>query len=328
MLVEVALTPQVFDNASNPDTATWLACLNELGHGFFPRNAAFPIVASDLQEGGWMDEVRRAVQRIADQAARWKVQELVQRFKDIVVSRPALNDWPSDQRGWAEEAAASHKSEPIGRIVLTDAFHADYQPTDAAYCALRGVRENAFWSGIQNTDQQVIMSIPAQIALLRPICLHAHYLALKLPHAHGTSDDETPFAAAVFGSCFLRPVGFSAVHAELHIVGDGLVDTALNNVINNVKHILAKSLPRGSQVMLCLWPHFIDRKLVAGVLKTSAGQQLRAPRWAVSFQHVARPHDSSPPTGWWLIPPRDLATISQDADASNPAILHRIQLQF
>jgi hypothetical protein len=327
MLVEVALTPQVFDGASNANVAIWRECLDELGHGFFPRNATPPVLAADLQDGGWSEEVKQTIGRITDQATRWKVQNLANRFKDIVVPRPMVNVWPTDEREWANEAAASHRSEPVGRIILTDGLYGGYCPANAPCHPLRDVKSEAFWAGIGNSVQ-VQMDICQQVALLRPICAHARYLSLKLPHVRGSTDDETPFAGAVLQSVFRRPAGFAPAQVELHVNGDGLAGTALSNVIHNIRHSLAAGLPVGSEVLLCVWPDFIDRKLVAGVITTCAGQEVRAPRWGVGFQHVARPRDARPPTGWWLISPHNLATVSTEVDAGNPSVAHKEKLRF
>lgn len=327
MLVEVALTPHIFDGATNAGVAAWRDSLDELGHGFFPRNAASPVVAADLQDGGWMEEVRQTVGRIADQATRWKVQSLADRFRDIVVPRPNVNMWPTDEREWANEATASHGSEPIGRIVLTDGLHSGYHAAGSLCQPLRNVRHEAFWSGIENSAQ-VPMNIHQQVALLRPICVHARYLALKLPHVGGLANDETSFAAAVLQSAFRRPVDFPSVEVELHIDGDGLAGVALSNVIHNIKHELAAAVPAGKEVLLCVWPHFINRRLIAGLITTSAGQPVRAPRWGVGFEHVALPRDPRPPAGWSMIPRHNLAAVSNEVDAANPSIMHREILKF
>jgi hypothetical protein len=147
---------------------------------------------------------------------------------------------------------------------------------------------------------------------------------LKLPYVYGQDHDETPFAAAVLRSAFTRPAEFSSVQAELHINGDGLAGTALNNVIHNIKHALRKKLPAGAEVLLCMWPKSLDRKLIAGRLTTSAGATLRAPKWGISFNHVARPKDDAgKSTAWAMIPTHDLQTFSRDVDADSPAVLHR-----
>lgn len=327
MLVEVALTPQVFDGAANASVATWRDSLDELGRGFFPRSAACPVLAANLQEGGWLDEVRQTVGRIEDQATRWKVQALADRFRDIVVSRPNVNYWPNDEREWADEAAASHGCEPVGRIVLTDGLHSGHMSAAPPCCPLASVTDEAFWTGIES-NCQVAMNVQQQVVLLRPICVHAHYIVLKLPHVAGLSDDETPFAAAVIGSAFRRPRGFGGVEVELHIDGDALSGPALSNVIHNVRAQLQSVVPAGKTVLLCVWPHFINRRLVAGLITSSAGQPIRAPRWGVGFEHVALPRDARPPAGWSLIPRRDLVSVCRDVDAASPLIVHREVLQF
>jgi len=327
MLTEVALTPQVFDPENNPDTEPWLGCISELGHGFFPRGGAPPVMVANLQDGGWAGEVKNAVGRITDHRARVRVQQLASRLKEIVIDRPSVNYWPDGEEGWANEAVASHKFEPIGRIVLTDGFGESYQPSAGKCCTLKQTCQDTFWEGIQSSGP-VPMNIGQQVALLRPVCAHAHYLVLKLPHVRGSRDDETPFAAALFESAFRRSARFQPVQAELHVSGEGLQGRALTNTVSNIHSSLAQALPRGSEVLLCLRPRFIDRKLVAGILTKSAGQVLRAPRWAISFDHVARPHDNRSDATWSLIAPQNLAALAKDLDMNATSLLDRRMLHF
>ena len=90
MLVEVALTPQVFDDHCNSDMQSWLRCIDEMSHSMFPRGAASPAIATNLQWGQWSEHVKRIADQIVDQNARWKVQGLVRQLKEIAVSRPGL----------------------------------------------------------------------------------------------------------------------------------------------------------------------------------------------------------------------------------------------
>jgi len=326
MLTEIAMTPHVFDAASNPDTEAWLECLGRVGQGFFPLSAPSPVIAANLQDGGWIEEVKTTIGRITDHRVRVKAQQVASRLKDIVVSRPTVNYWPDDEKQWAEEAVGSHRAEPIGRIVMTDRLHQGYQAGGVICHALQSVCDDGFWTDIRNA-RQVPMDIPTQVGFLRPICVHSQYLALKLPHAEGSDDDETPFAAEVIGSAFRRPRGFPAVKVELHINGERYRGN-FTSLFHNIRHSLATKVPAGGEVLLCAWRGFIDRKLIAGVFRESAGQLLRSPRWGVGFQHVARPHDNRPPTGWWLISKHDFAEISGEFDASNPAVLHQEVLRF
>ena len=335
MLKEIALTPQVFDPEHNPDRKLWSDSIDALAHGLFPRNSAPPVVAADLRGGDWFREVGTTAIGITDQdqAIKWKVQGLIRCLKNILVERPTLvKREPSDEQGWADEAVCSHSREPINLIVLTDGLLGKYQSSEAPFYSLRSVKNDSFWSGIQN-PAQVPMDIEKQVAILRPICLHAGYLALKLPHAWGTDNDETPFAAAVFDSAFRRPEGFARVHAELHVAGQDrglfLEPTARENIVKNIRHVLGKTLPTGSKVLLCLWPHFVDRKLIAGRLTTSAGNVLPSPKWGISFSHVARPRDDAESlTTWSLIPPHDLRSFSRDVDANSSAVLYQEILRF
>jgi len=328
MLTEIALTPQVFDEGSNPDRDTWLSGLEVLAQDLFRRNAAPLAVAADLQQGGWIGEVRRMIGQIKDHTIRTRVQSLSQRLKEVLVPRPGVNYWPNDEAEWVAEAIASHRTEPIGRIVMTDGLHTS-QRSDASPChALGALHDDSFWLGLAGT-KQVPMDIATQVTSLRPICLHAGYLALKLHHVRGTADDDTSFAAAVFESAFRRASGFPRVQAELYVAGDGSSPEARNCVIRNIRKVLGEKLPGGAEVLLCMCPKSLDRKLVAGRLAISAGTTVRAPRWGVAFSHVARPQDSpAQMTTWSLIPTHDLNGFCRDIDADNSAVIHREVLRF
>lgn len=315
MLVEVALTPQVFDDHCNSDMQSWLRCIDEMSHSMFPRGAASPAIATNLQWGQWSEHVKRIADQIVDQNARWKVQGLVRQLKEIAVSRPGITDQPSDEQEWAKEAVASHRHEPIGRIVLTDSLCERFHPNGVQCSPIRDVQDAAFWSGIER--EPVPMDIVRQVAMLRPLCVHAHYLALKLPHLHGLDDDETPFAAALFESIFRRPDQFEIPTVELHIDGEGLEGQRLANVLENIRQSFVGKVPVDTMINVYLWPHFADRMLIAGILTQSSGKPARSPRWGVGFNHIARPRDRQRTTGWALMSRLELDSHSRDLQAGS-----------
>lgn len=156
MLKEIAFTPQVFDQQCNLDVDACLESLGELGHGLFPRGTAPHMVASDLWDGAWTDVVRRKLAGIRDHRIRVRVQMLIAKLREIVVSRPhVIEEWPDDddEGAWADEAVALHEREPIDRSVLTDDLFGGKCQSDLPCRGLSSVKEDSFWSGIQFSSQ-------------------------------------------------------------------------------------------------------------------------------------------------------------------------------
>jgi hypothetical protein len=332
MLTEIALTPHVFDQESNPDTDRWLDWLYELGRNIAPRTAAAPVMTSDLFDGNWQHETLGIVQTISDHRAKDRVQRILQQIRKLCVPRPAESSWPQDESDWANEAAASHRREPLGRIVLTNDMFRNFQAGGCPCHPLRSVETDAFWDGIQSHGP-VPMDIPSQIALLRPLCVHSDYLALRSPHIRGTSDDETPFAARLIASACNRPPGYGQPHIDLHLDGTTVVNhqrcTAnFSNLVGNISHILQRHVPAGTNVHCYFWPNFIKRVLIAGLLQQSGGANVRYPRWGVELAHIARPKDTRPSEPWGLVQQKNLADLAKQVNPHSPDILHAEVLSF
>ena len=326
MLKEIALTPHVFDEASNPDSDAWLDALDALGHGLFPRGAA-PMVAANLYGGAWMGEVVNKLGSIRDHRVRDRVQRIITQLKNILVPRPLVRGWPEDERGWAEEAIASRKFEPISRVVTTNELGREFVPEEGECHGLASVEGDEFWQGISSACP-VSMDLDTQVALLRPLCVHAQYLALVMPHVRGGPDDETEFVVRVVDSAFRRPVGFSSMFVELHLNADGY-QRCPDNLIDTVRQSLAAGLSSSGEVRLFLWPKFTERLFIAGDVKIAPdGKQTKYPRWGVSFNHIARPKDSLPPTRWHLIPRCELGGCERQFDPGDPRVIGSQLLTF
>jgi hypothetical protein len=328
MFNEIALTPQVFDQASNPDVDKWLDYLYELGRGLDSRTTASPIITADLYDGTWSEVARRMLSGINDSRIRDRVQRILTRIRHLAVPRPAeLESWPDNEQAWASEVIASHRAEPFSRILLTDLLDSSFDKQSTPCYSLHDLTDNTFWEGIQS-QQSVPMEIQTQVDLLRPLCVHAHFISLKMPYARGCSDDETIFLCELIKSAFDRPQGFSSVEIDLHvdssIGGKPSSNDYQNNLFHNLKCCFNSYLLSGSRFNCFLWPHFTDRLLVAGFIKDGK----RYPRWGVSFSHIARPRDNISNTSWSLIDPRTLAEYYEQVDPNSPDILQHQTFAF
>jgi hypothetical protein len=321
MLTEIAMTPEVFDQKSNPDVASWIDCLNALGANLFPRTAACPAMISNLQGGAWMEEVRNRLKNAADHRVIDRLQRILKIIEEILVTRPQANGWPDSEVEWVLEAAESHKLEPIGRVLMTQALLGQVHANGAPLGTIRDVDTASFWDGITSSCD-VVMDVGAQVRLLRPICVHADYIALKLPYARG-GGDETEFAAGVVRSAYSRPAGFTAPIIELHLNGMDHI-TQPQRLVSAVTACLDAGALRGKTIEVVVWRQFLDRIMIAGMTKEEPdGTKRQYPRWGVRFSHIAHPNDRRQPTGWNLVRRHDLAILCQRFDRNHPDVFHK-----
>jgi len=308
MFAEIALTPQVFDEHSNTDKDLWLESLYELGRGIFPRIAACPVIISDLYGGGWCDLVKNNLDDIVDHRVKRRVMEIYQQMKNYLSKRPSELSWPDDEEGWVKEINCSHGKEAFSRIMLSDVCFQGYVSDGKPVHSINHANEerSGFWDCIRS-DGDVEMDINKQISLLRPICLHADYMALRTTYVAGGDDDETAFVATLIESACNRPSGYHELaFFELHLDGSRIenFDTVTHNIVEKIRECLSKHV----ELRVYYWPHFTDRELVAGHFSDGKKYQ----RWGISFNHIARPIDRSGSTRWHIIRQRDLENIMVD----------------
>lgn len=156
------------------------------------------------------------------------------------------------------------------------------------------------------------MNVDTQVRLLRPICLHAGYIALKTTSVAGGDDDETTFAAKLIESACDRSSDYPTLEFfELHLDGSriGNFDSVTHNIFEKIKEYISKQI----ELRIFYWPHFTDRELVAGFIEDST----KYPRWGISFNHIARPTDRSGQTRWHIIPQKDLGDIIVDTESTD-----------
>ncbi len=308
MLTEVAFTPQLFGPSCQADGTDWRECLRELAAGLFPRTAPCPIVTSNLSDGQWLEEARRLLGTIPAGDAMYCAQGLLSKLKETLVLRPsATGRWLADETepAWVDEILAADEIEALGRAVVSaDRFCRAAAPNGSILAALGEVRESGFWETV-SADGTLPLNVEAQASALRPVLLHADYLALKLPHIRGEENDDTPLAAALIQSAVTRPEGFAHPTIELHVDNERYDPQMQLNALHGE---LDGRVPAGTNVLLCMRDRFIERLLFAGSLDTSRGEAVPHWRWAVSMGHTARRRDSGNElTTWSLLGPRDIA---------------------
>ncbi len=312
MYTEIAFTPHIFDEDCNTDNEKWYLGIYNLGQGLLPKTAAEPIILSDIYGGSCLNEAVANISRIKDHRVRVLAQSCAQKMSKLSVIRPSESDWPQSEQDWLGECENSFVNFPMGRVLISNSHHQHiitqmpafsiYDPADD---------QSGFWNDIQSQGR-VNMNLDDQVNLLRPICVHADYIAIKSPQIRGGSDDETVFAARIIQSALNRPTNYPEIKViEFHLDDqhNSNHDNSVINIIQLVRRITAKS-NTGLKINFYFWPHYTDRELVAGLLKNG----IKSPRWGISMNHIARPADTSGSTTWNIIAQKNLDDIANTSD--------------
>jgi hypothetical protein len=297
MLKEIAFTPQVFDEDEQLDSSRWEQQLDALARRVAPPYGCSPLIVSDLYGGSWSREVSRLIDEIKDHRARVKVQQIVTQLKGLCVCRPSCGEWPQAEVDWLREAETSHAHEAIERIVHTEKVSGHLGNA----CRFANLEQPGFWKAMAPT-KLVSMSTARQIELLRPICVHASYIAIVLPHLRRA---EFPFAAAVINSASDRPQGFRPASIDLHTVGED--ESSLDDDIDHLNRRLRSFKSRCERLRLIFWPKFLEREVLAGEC-IPPNSRFRV-KWGLHLGHpaTADDRDSSATTQWSLYPRDDLS---------------------
>jgi hypothetical protein len=309
MLAEFAILPSVFDEKVHPDVAAWTEQLRELGHEMFPRNAGWPVLVGDLQDGEWRNYAVQLVKSVSDHKARTLALELLTQIAKVSVRRPGHLKKLVSHMDWADETIDSHQSAPFDRILACPATADQLRKEATNVWSLRDVDKDEFWDQV-SADWSPELRIQQQVDSLAKICLHGDFLSLISPHIQG-ADDETDFAIALIKRAFDRPSGYPVPEIEIHSKGPSRPESypdfadEMNKKVKKIRDRLSKALQPGQQVRLILWPKLLDRYLIAGLRRPDAsGSERRGPRWAVHLGHIARKADSHGPlsnTEWHLL---------------------------
>jgi hypothetical protein len=342
MVTEIALTPEVFSAAANTNREQWLKSLEGLAKDCFPRNAAAPVIISNLNAGKWLEEAVRYSKRFPDPISGddkkilWRIQNIITQIKEVLVQRPAAGNQPASELAgeinWVAEARESHQNERLGRIVMTNAVYDSQSNRIPQYYPLNRVTEKTFWDGIKSC-RKLEMNTDTQVAMLHPILLHAGFIALKLPHMHGANNDETAFAKEVLKYANADTGAYPTPEVDLHISGsNGSGDEAIrSNIANGIQRELGGIVPGGQKIKLYFWPKFINRTLLAGVITTMSGVRMRKSMWGIDFQHVALPrdrHNTRERSNWALADTEELSQMHDEYISNIPSNVVLKELSF
>lgn len=318
MIVEIAMTPGVFEKEHNPDAALWSAKLRRLGalltNGSRPQN----ILVGDLYDGSWLPEVANALRRIAREPqdsqlwlkVRPLLDDLYPQLEALSVVRPsAKDDWPDSDVAWAEEAIASDSTREFVRIATTEDAYTKVSGQCPRVCRVEDLVDGSLRDSIQS-DWSPRLDAGEQVSLLRPLLQHAQFVDLVVPYAGGLNNDDTPFAEAVLRAFRDSGMGIGHRSAALHVQvaskltpqQSGFELTAANTLAQVSTALRSLCTPQFT-VMVAVWARLLDRYIIAGKgLHPKIGQtDDRRAIWAVHMGHTASPEDRNRPAG---SPPR------------------------
>lgn len=261
MLTELALTPDVFDQQRHDDVPSWREKIRALGRGLFPPSNPCPAIIADLYDGTWSFELGRAIGRAADPGAAGLLKSMRSKLERSCVKRPCRGDYPDDEAKWIQEARSFDGDAPIDRIVGTDQ---SYDPGAARQCGLSMTGADAFWNGITGTHHPR-MELSEQVAVLRPVCLHAGFLSFASPHVYGSGASDFDFAAELITRALTRPADFPRLElVDIHTKGEAdpaARDNHREFVFRELTSRVGVSRPI---VRLFFWPKLLERILLAG----------------------------------------------------------------
>jgi len=321
MICEFSLTPQIFDPTAHPDKTTWMSQVTHLVGDMFPRTGHQPICISDLYGGSWKPAAA-AIAGACDEAVRGDVKKLFTRVADLCVPRDVEGEWPDSEDDWAREALTSAQNAfPISRIWASAACYDRLASNE--YTSVADVSRDDCWNDVR-PSRRVGMSIPDQLAALRPVLFHSTWIAFVSPYIHGSSSGDEMSLALEFLSAARA---FQKNRAQpTPILLD--IHTSLppnpQNVIANIDPRLPVRDPT-FQIRLFFWNFdMLDRYIIAGdVDNGGANFKQQRVRWIVTASHVARDQVNvrgNRDTPWQLLPRFEITRVFNDYYGTPPAI--------
>jgi hypothetical protein len=279
MLKEFAFTPQVFDPNAAPNDPRWREYIRALVMAIFRVPAVPPIVVSGLYwdggESAWERTTRAVIEAIPDGELRRDAQALFTQVTKHLVQRSPGPDWPGDEEpGWGNEAAISHRREPLDRVV---AQRIESVPEDAPRTALSAVMASDFWN-LLHTPHEPPTSLANAVRPLRLVLRHSELLVLSMPY-----EPCEEFTLECVRRACQRPAGMRPLIIHVH-------RKAPANPAAKAAWVRTQLVGKlfGAEVHYYFWPEPYRERLALGCrfADLGGGKHRPAVRWGVSMTHL------------------------------------------
>ena len=277
MLAEFMLTPDALLAGFSREGRD---AIDELKACFLPGRTVPVALLSKLGEE-WVNAAARKIARI-NTAHRHKAMAVFQQLlSDASLSRPGVRIHIDDENGWIQAARSSNSQVTFERIVVSPAAN---PPTGNGITVADFVND-VFWECYEN-PRPVARDLVSQEPALKCVCAHSEWIIIRMPQISGGSGDELATVKQVIRLSNRLPKGFHKSAIDLHVcLQRGMSEQTL---IDGVAAELEEYVRQGVTIQLSLWPHFINRELIAGdMCRTSPGEQFRRPLWYITMAHVA-----------------------------------------
>ena len=312
MLAEFMLTPDALLAGFSREGRD---AIDELKACFLPGRTVPVALLSKLGEE-WVNAAARKIARI-NTAHRHKAMAVFQQLlSDASLSRPAVRVHIDDENGWIQAARSSNSQVTFERIVVSPSA----TPPMGNGLTLAEFLNDVFWEGYEN-PRPVARDLASQEPALKCICAHSEWIIIRMPQINGGNGDELATVKQIIQLSNRLPIGFHRSAIDLHVcVQRGMSEQAL---LDGVSSQLEQYVRQGVTIQISLWPHFINRELIAGDLpKTSTGEQFRRPLWYITMAHVAvgrrEANDTESGNTWSLLSRRRAFARHEELKASTP----------
>jgi hypothetical protein len=312
MLAEFMLTPDALLAGFSREGRD---AIDELKACFLPGRTVPVALLSKLGDE-WVNAAARKIARL-NSAHRHKAMAVFQQLlSDASLSRPGVRVQIEDENGWIQAARSSNSQVTFERIVVSPSA----TPPMGNGLALTDFVSDGFWEGYEN-PRVVARDLASQEPALKCICAHSEWMIIRMPQISGSSGDELATVKQIIRLSNRLPAGFHNSAIDLHVcLQRGISEQKL---IDGVSAELADHVRQGVTIQLSLWPHFINRELIAGDLsRTSSGEQFRRPLWYITMAHVAvgrrEANDTESGNTWSLLARRRAFARYEDLRAATP----------
>ena len=313
MLAEFMLTPDALVAGFNREGRE---AVEELKACFLPSRMVPVALLSKLGEE-WVNAAARRIARINTANRHKAIAVFQQLLSDASLSRPGVRIHIDDENGWIQAARASNSQVTFDKIVVSPSA----LPPSGNGLALTDFVCDDFWENYEN-PRQVARDLISQEPALKCVCAHSEWIILRMPQIRGGSGDEIATVKQIIQLSNRLPNGFYKSPIDLHVcLQRGLTE---QDLIDGVSAELSQYVRQGVKIQLSLWPHFINRELIAGDLsRTSPGEEFRRPRWYITMAHVAvgrREANSESESGntWSLLSRKKAFARHEELKASTP----------